>query len=261
MRNKNSLFEYPLTAEEKDASFYFPNEFKSNRGDSIILSSISETLQQMGQVNLSIEPHSFETYRFTYRRAFHEPIVITISKDSIIVVTDYNWTEQYYEYDTTKLTNNEIELLNIWKKHQLTRISTEYSLKDSFINHSPAFIENRRIIDSLGRQIPLLLDTSYMYSLNEKSFTKKIVLHKQKISRIPLSMIERWKFIYYMRTFRFWSMDNIDNSIGLDGSEWILEANTKDGYYFVYSWEPTFVFKNLCMKYLKYADLAEEDIY
>jgi hypothetical protein len=264
-QERDSIFPYPSISDKIDTSFYFPNKFKFNRGDSIVLSSVSESLTQMGQANIAIRPLSVETYRFTYLRAFDETLIITMTKDSMIILKDYNGIEINYKYDDSKLTKQEMKIHNVWGSYQMNKILLDAEIPDSIKarpNVAKAIKRNIRINDSLARLYPLIIDSNYMNQLDEKMKTKYIYHHKQTIKRIPLTIKERETILSSVDKYKFWSMKNTNNLfVGLDGSSWILEANTKDGYYFVYSWEPDGDFKSLCMQFLKYADLKEDKIY
>jgi hypothetical protein len=265
VQERDSLFPYPSISDKIDTSFYFPNKFKANRGDSIVLSSVSESLIQMGQINLSFRPLSDETYRFTYLRAFDEPLIITMTRDSMIVVNDYNAIDINYKYDDSKLTKQEMKIHDVWGSYQMNKILLDSKIPDSIKarpNVAKSIRENIRINDSLARLYPLIIDTNYMDQLDEKMKTKIITHHKQTIKRIPLTIKECEKILSFVDKYNFWTMRNTNNLfIGTDGSDWVLEANTKEGYYFVYSWVPEGDFKNLCMQFLKYADLKEDEIY
>jgi hypothetical protein len=259
-------FNYPSTGELIDSSFYFPKQYKMDFKDSIVLTSTSEYFRKLGLENLSIKPHKDEVYRFSYVRAFHEPVIICIYKDSIIVTKDYSGTEILFDYDFTKISISENELLGYWGNFKCNEAIIDKMIQDSIkkkVNNSTFSIAYKRgKIDSLLKKYPAIADTSYMKKLDNKVRVEKIVTHKAKTVNIKNDYNNYKLLLASIDKYEYWKMKNTNNVLGgCDGSEWILEANTKNGYYFVYSWEPEGDFKKLCLEFLKYSDLKDEEIY
>ncbi len=264
-RNENG-FNYLSETEVNNNSFYFPKQFLKNKDDSIVLSSVTDLIKKFGFDNLSNKPLDIETYRFTYIRAFHSPIIIKVTSDSVIVSNDYNGIDTNYVYDLSKLTKKETDIMNLWGSFQFNKITIDSKIPDSVLRKRPNIIEvkkeKQRLNDSLAKICPLIIDSIYMNHLHDKARIKKIHIHKTSIKSVPITKKD-FKIIHdAFEHYKFLSMKNMDRLfIGTDGSEWILESNKKNGYYFVYRWEPNDDFRKLCDEFLKFSDLKKNEIY
>ena len=259
----NRGFKYP--SEIKDSSYYFSIDFKLDIKDSIVLYSTSEYFKKVGLQNLSLGWQGFDIYRFVYLRAFHEPYFITLYNDSIIIVKDFDWIEYNYEYDLTRLTKKEQDIYELWGKYKFNRISIDRKYPDSILKTRPNLIKsinkNKRANDSLIRICPLIADTDYMNKLDSKAKITHVVNHKAITKKVLINSKIYNQMLKSIEGYGFWRMKNTMNALGVDGSDWILEANTEFGYYFVFAWEPDGDFKKLCMEFLKYTDLKKNEIY
>ena len=80
----------------------------------------------------------------------------------------------------------------------------------------------------------------------------------------PISDIVWWESQKYLEGMKFWGMPFEDESRGLDGSEWILEASGAKPYHFVTEWTPrASPLKKFCERLIKlaYLRINKEDMY
>jgi len=259
-------FRFPQSGDLIDSSFFFPQQFKKDHEDSIILTTTSEYFKKIGLNNLSISPAFIEVYRFTYIRAFDEPVVVLVYKDSIITIKDYNGLDTVFDYDDSKLSKEEFRIREIWGNYKFNTILLDRHLPDSVVIREPnlakAIEKQKKFRDSIFSICPLIADSVYINKLIDKTQKRRIVQHKAIRNRIPINESGFKNIKEAIDRYGFWTMKNTNNLfIGVDGSEWILEANTIDSYNFVYSWEPDGFYRKLCMEFLKFTDLKGKEIY
>lgn len=72
-------------------------------------------------------------------------------------------------------------------------------------------------------------------SIKKTNLKSDIVLNKTK----KVSLDNWTNFVNLLDKHNFWEMVPVEREIGLDGSEWILEAHCKDRYWFVNRWAPS----------------------
>lgn len=259
-------FRFPKSGDLIDSSFFFPQQFKKDYKDSIVLTTTSEYFKKIGLNNLSISPALREVYRFTYIRAFDEPVVVLVYKDSIITIKDYNGLDTVFDYDDSKLSKEESRIREIWGNYKFNTTLLDRYLPDSVIIKKPslskAIEKQKKFRDSIFSICSLIADTVYINKLIDKTQKRRIVQHYSIRNRITINESDFKNIKETLDKYGFWTMKNTNNLfLGVDGSEWILEVNNIDSYNFVYAWEPEGNFRLLCMELLKYANLKEKEIY
>lgn len=262
----NKGFRFPQSGDLIDSSFFFPQQFKKDYKDSIVLTLTSKYFKKIGLNNLSISPALKEVYRFTYIRAFDEPVVVLVYKDSIITIKDYNGFDTVFEYDDSKLSKEESRILEIWGNYKLNTILLDRHLPDSVVikrpNLAKAIEEQKKFRDSIFSIYPLIADTVYINRLNAKTQKQRIIQHNAIRNKITINKSDFRKIKKTLDRYGFWTMKNTNNLLeGTDGSDWILEVNNTDSYNFVFAWEPEGDFRLLCLEFLKYANLKNKKIY
>lgn len=75
---------------------------------------------------------------------------------------------------------------------------------------------------------------------------------------IALSERDWVEFENLLKNCSFWTMEPIDSSLGIDGSEWIIEGHKKNKYWFVNRWSPENVFKDVGLFLIKKSELKEK---
>jgi hypothetical protein len=259
-------FGFPQSGDLIDSSFFFPQQFKKDYKDSIVLTTTSEYFKKIGLTNLSISPALKEVYRFTYIRAFDEPVVVLVYKDSIITIKDYSGLDTVFDYDDSKLSKEESRIREIWGNYKFNTILLDRHLPDSVVIKKPslakAIEKQKKFRDSIFSICPLIADTVYINKLIDKTQKRRIVQHYSIRNRITINESDFKNIKETLDKYGFWTIRNTNNLfVGTDGSEWILEVNNIDTYNFVYAWEPEGNFRLLCMELLKYANLKEKEIY
>jgi hypothetical protein len=86
--------------------------------------------------------------------------------------------------------------------------------------------------------------------------TASIVYNETK----QLSKQEWEEFEYLLNSFSFWMAQPCEESDGLDGSEWTIEAHLKNRYWFVSRWSPKNNFRK-AGEYLINKSGIKEEIY
>ncbi len=259
-------FRFPQSGDLIDSSFFFPQQFKKDYKDSIVLTTTSEYFKKIGLNNLSISPALREVYRFTYIRAFDEPVVVLVYRDSIITIKDYNGLATVFDYDDSKLSKEESRIREIWGNYKFNTILLDRHLPDSVVIKKPnlakAIERQRKFRDSIFSICPLIADTVYINRLIAKTQKQRIIQHNAIRNKITINKSDFKNIEKTLDRYGFWTMKNTNNLfVGTDGSDWILEVNNVDSYNFVFAWEPEGDFRLLCLEFLKYANLKDKEIY
>jgi hypothetical protein len=166
---------------------------------------------------------SVETFRFLWLRNFHEPVLITVSKDGRetylntkmlnekppIYTTVYN----YYGNDMSDFSGDDFSGGDlITEENNIEKLWKEYPKADSIVvPHN---------------NIKFLVDTTFKLDS------------------------EKWnEFIKLVYLCGFWEQKPIKSWGGCDGAQWVLEGQTYDKYHFVSRWSPKDEFR-VCCEYL-----------
>lgn len=228
-----------------DTTTYFPLDLAKNRGDSLIIYGESAYLKAINEKKIYGCLLENDVLRLTYRRAFHEPVMIRITKDSLIIKYDVEAIVDQSVYNMTKLSEDECE---IWEAFD------EY---DSYIRFDQT--ENA---DSILKLYPKILDSSYIKNLENKMYEPEFVKHHLRTQKVKITKREYRILLDSIDMSTFWMKDNFNHVFaGMDGSDYLLEVSTKDHYHFVYDWQPNEDFKKVCKLLLNYTDIKESDIY
>jgi hypothetical protein len=262
--SKLQRFDYLTSGEKIDTLKYFPEKAKDYIHNDYTLNAISECLKKMEQINLSLKYLNTETYRFTNFPYFDNPIVITVTRDSIVVTIDYDWEQEHFDLDSTKLNIEENRIL----KSAMACYGNSFALKEysqSDFQNNPEILNKiskyKSINDSLFNKYPIIIDTSYIDSLIQKESNNTIQVHNKTIKRARVKEQDYKTFIKSLDNLGFWKKPNpYKGYLATSYWNWTLEANTRNGYYYVCSWETEINFKKLILEFLEKTDLRIDKI-
>jgi hypothetical protein len=247
-------YPYPEHVADKDTNFYFyPIRNKVPRSDSFHDALAFMSYRDLDEPNLSITPMAEDEFRLTYQPALGPgPLVIVLTKDSIIVKQG-SLTDEYMRlYEGVQLDSLEQQLVKLLDYH--------YPLDDTSAHHSP---RRRHYLDSMGRRYPGLYDPAYYRFLLDKEFahTKALFTYTKKSIKTKQEDFDR--FVTLVNASGYWhlpiSMPCKDPP--MDGWGYTLEANTSSKYNIVMagSCEPdTSQFSKACQELVRYAGLGKE---
>ena len=202
---------------------------------------------------------------------FYFPHQILVDTGEIVGGLD---TFELKWYSTTLFAFDEPILFNYYQGHEIYR----FLYLRSF--HTPIVISLHRddsevwiVTKKLDRQ-PRFIDfyevdtTSYdqldttqssiapLHKLVKADRTANISLNEKKV----LSESEWTKFDSLLLACQYRTLAPSLNKMAIDGSEWIIEAHLRSGYYFVKRWSPEDKFAD-CGKYLIELSGLQEDVY
>ena len=167
----------------------------------------SDLLKQLGEKSLADRYYGHEIIRLTAIRSFKNHFsILLVNKENEVQLTikeTYRDTRPVDNGDTTKITFDIIEFDSVTGKYFDVR-------KFMSIGNNPIDGEiERKPIDPLLKNETTKLKTSDWNDLTK-----------------------------LLKTTSFWTMQPTDSIQGFDGSHYILETHSKDGYYVVDRWSP-----------------------
>lgn len=203
---KDTTISKPNGKLKDSLTFYFPATIKI---DTLVTEIKLDTLKQKAYsayLYNANEPILFnyylghDIYRFVWSRAFNPPIIFTLNKDE-----DKVWL-------TTKTLDRHPIVMDIeW---------TDFVPPPTNPDGTP---------DTISEYIRPEPD-----SVTKADRFAKIVINETK----NYSNTEWTKFEQLIKDANYWGMVPTYNTIGQDGSTWIIEAHTKNKYWFVDRWAP-----------------------
>jgi hypothetical protein len=204
--------------------------------------------QPYNEPNLSIRPQPKETFRITYRTAFHDAVIISFNEDSLTVKKN-NGTYRY-KTDTTGLTAIE--------KVHLALLDRWYPIDT--LTYKPW---RKRYFDSLVKLYPQLPDRAYYHKLIEKTIAYSDEKFSFETTKYPITKEQYKSLVEGINTSGFWSLPyHIDCAASIaDGVEFTFEANTKKKYKVVWVFScpnDTSNFHKACQKIVEAAKMDEE---
>lgn len=211
-------YDYPKDISAKDTNLYY-HQLQGLIPERVAFYDTYLYLfyQSYNEPNLSIRPQRKETFRITYRTAFHDAVIISFNEDSLTVKKN-NGTYRY-KTDTTGLTDIEkvhLDLLDRW--YPIDTLTYKPWLKQYF--------------DSLVKLYPQLLDRAYYHKLIEKTIAYNDEKFSFETTQYPLTKEQYKSLVEGINTSGFWSLPYQINCKALlaDGVEFTFEANTKKKY-------------------------------
>jgi hypothetical protein len=242
-------YDYPAHVDDKDTNFYYyPLKDKLSRKDSFENADDYRTYQTFHEPNISLKPAITETIRFFYTGWGELPLLITITKNTIIVKRGYPGYD--YVYDETKLSDLEKKHLRILQRDfPLEKVSTDNRRK--------------KYIDSMAKLYPQLFDVNYYESL----IKKRTILKK-----IPFTYTEKKKSITNTQFDNLIKMINSSDYWQLpfeiecketitEGSAYQLEVSTQNKYNIVRGFacpDDTSKFVKTCQQIINLAQLDKK---
>ena len=224
--------------------YFFPTEPEMNWIDSSILKISTDYLKSVKESSLFCFQPISESFRFVYIRSFHNPLMIKITADSIIIKKDFDGMEVDTVLNIPKLPPEEAEILRTWVRYQGNWNKTTKEL--------------------FYKKYLRVFDTNYINYLTKKALDISYKYHKLHVSRIPNCKIDFENLKEHLRKSGFWDTRLKINMMSpcLDGAIWFLEAQSKDCYHFYYIHCPDDgPFKELCLDFIRYANLQDNEIY
>ena len=238
-------YAYPKYVEDKDTAFYcYPLKDVISTADSMRESNSYYFLKVFDEYNLSLRPEKKETFRFINVCSMGPSAIIVLSQDEIIVKTQTKgWIYPYR--DTTKLTEKEREHFHL--------------LRNWFPLNDTIHKKWRKVyFDSMTQAYPELLDPNYYQVLMDKSADFGPEKFSYILKRIPIS-IDTFKYIVNkINESGYWQLpyEISCKYIPMDGCGFILEANTKDKYNIVASFDcGESKYSQACQELVKYAKM------
>jgi hypothetical protein len=192
---------YTFTGNED----FFPQEVQGI--ESFPADEYSDLLKQLDEKSLADKYRGYEIVRLTVRRSFqtHFTILIERTEDGVNLTEKetYGDARTVNNGDTTKITYDIIELDSVSGKYFEVR-------KFMPMGDGPIEVEiERKIVDPLLKNKATKLETVAWNSLTE-----------------------------LLNQASFWKMFPVDSTRGFDGSHYILETHSENGYYVVDRWSP-----------------------
>ena len=236
-------FRYQNETSSVDRLFYFPLESKMKTKDKWMLSHLSEELLKIGQENLSLEPLEKETYRYTFFTSCGEPVVVKITEDSVVIKNGYNGIDTVSVLNYMKLNKKEEKIIRLWSDAQSYQSRMEDLKQKKDNSHQLAVFTEMytNTMGSLRKVYPNVSNTAYFDHLNKLSLERTYHQHKATIIRRAIKKNEFDQLLFEFNYRKFWRLKNYRESNepppSLGCSAELIEANTKEGFYFVYDLE------------------------
>lgn len=168
-----------------------------------------------------------DVFRFLWIRSFHRPVLITLEhKDKITLNTKILVTQPKFLtiiYNPYGNTKNDNNLY-IWTSMDMQTASKEYPDADSIVLPKS--------------DVKIALDTTYILTT------------------------QQWNnFVTLVDSCKFWELEPLKRELGLDGAEWILEAQQSEKYHYVVRWSPADTYRRCCVYLIKLSAAKDEEIY
>jgi len=238
-------YDYPTTVN--DSSYYFyPIQKKFSRYDSLRISMWYHLYHAFNEPNLSLAPAKEDIFRIYFADSKSVTTMITLTKEEIVVKRQIGISD-LYERDTNRL--NELE------RFHYRYIRYKYPLEGRYAPGTAA----KRVADSLIKLYPQLISPVYFKYLLEKLRKPENELEYTIVKKaIPYD--EYYRLVSFINSNGYWQMPakiECDPYI-IHPYSYILEANTKHKYNFVWSYscpDDTTHFANICQEIIKAAGL------
>ena len=224
-KNNKTKIDYPKGGYDFSANvgnkysdfYYYPIKDLEPRNDSVWDGIIYKYYDAFNELNLSIKPAEYPTFRFFYHGFRQVPIIITLTNKYIIVKSG----EKYQDI----LVPNEDKLTEVekWQYSVLTR----YYYTDSN-KLSPMW---KHVLDSALVIYPQLLDTKYFRYLIDKVVSP----NRQFTYSTIIKSISNKDFEYLVNKINssgYWELPStiLCKELIADGVGFTLEANTTKKY-------------------------------
>ena len=200
--NEQGLPKYSTT-------FYYPSTIRKDTNivktgiDSFILNWYSSALYAAKEPILYNYYLGHDIYRFLWLRSFHRPVVFSFNRDGNkiwLTTKELNKQPDFFDqYAPIKFVAP--ELLPI-SKYDTTQIRDKEK-------------EDRKIIKKADRKAEIILNQT-----------------------INLTEQEWDEFETILNNCSFWTSKPYIETLGLDGSEWIIEGHLRSKYWFINRWSP-----------------------
>lgn len=169
----------------------------------------------------------YECYRLLWLRSFHRPVMITIKRlDKIILNTKI--LSQIPSFETYIYVKDygpeKINGIILSDDTNIEHLRKEYPKADSIV------------VPKLETKLDL--DTTYVIQIQQWEEFKKLISE-----------------------CGYWGLKPTESTMGLDGSEWILEGQIQRKYKFVDRWSPKNSFAKCCKYLISLSAAKDEEIY
>ncbi len=238
-------YNYPTTVV--DSSYYFyPIQKKFSRYDSVRISMWYHLFHAFNEPNLSLAPAKDDIFRIYFADSKSITTMITLTKDEIVVKKQIGFSD-LYAGDTNRL--------NVLERFHYRYIRHKYPLEEKYAPGTAA----KRVADSLIKLYPQLIRPAYFKYLLEKVRRPENEI-KYTIVKKPIPHGEYYRLVSFINSNGYWKMPTkleCDPYI-IHPHSYILEANTKRKYNFVWSYscpDDTTHFANICQEIIKAAGL------
>lgn len=221
---ESASFSKPNGQPKDSASYFFPTEL--NFGDSVVKTGL-DTFNlnwYSSQLFPTKEPILFnyylghDIYRFTWLRSFDNPVVLTINKKD-----DKVW-------------------LTVKK-----------------LDRHPQFMPTRVIADFVPPKFGEPYDTTKKMDLDKYPIEQPDRHANLEINETKSLTATEWnEFENLLTKTNYWTMSPTQESFGLDGAQWIIEAHFLNKYWLVDRWSPEDNYKQVGLYLIKLSGLDEE---
>lgn len=221
---ENANFSKPNGDPIDSLSYFLPTELKYR--DTLVKTGL-DTFQlnwYSSQLFPTKEPILFnyylghDTYRFTWLRSFDNPVVLTINKKG-----DKVW------------------------------------LTVKRLDRHPQFMPTRIITDLVPPKVGEPYDTTEKIDFNKYPIKQPDRRADLAINEIKSLSVTEWnEFENILAKTNYWTMTPTQESFGLDGAQWIIEAHFSNKYWLVDRWNPEDSYKQAGVYLIKLSGLDEE---
>jgi len=224
--------------------YYFPSEI--TRDSNTIETNIKDWDNEYASTSLKCfnEPILYNTeqqariFRLLYLRSFHNPILVKIEKfDTAIVLT-------------TKILDRQPEwLVKIYPRRKFIppKIAPLHEGNDSVKQDN----------DEHNKRIDKLIEADHDYKIDSVAYPARFA--NINLDTSILLNVNIWDTLMLMlNECNYWDTPTTNSTIGLDGSDWILESYANNQYWFVSRWSPKDCFRDCCEYLLSISNIENE---
>lgn len=246
-------YPYPEHFTDKDTNFYFyPVRDKFSRQDSFRDATAYMSYRDLCEPNLSLKPMPNDIFRLSYQAALRDgPIIIILTRDSIVVKHGHHTEEWESLPDTSRLDPLDRQLVRI--------LDDNYPLDDKQRRRS---VWRQHYLDSMGHLHPQLYDPAYYRSLIDKEYPHSNLLFSYQRRSEKITSKDFDHLVQVINASGYWNLPiQIPcKSPPFDGWGYTLEANTAKQYNMVSSGscDVTGPFDRACQELINYAGLGKE---
>lgn len=229
---------------KSDTIFLFPYEYRDTGYKNRDLEYESKWLSFFNE-NKLYDVDSLKQYiRLSYWRSFHDPLIIRLEQNKA-VVKSAGLEALETHYDSTMLTENELELLEAY--HSYGENFDSPNIRNQLVTRYPAIRNDRQKV-------------LYLEFIKSQFPKADSLVYAEEINGIKESNLN--EFFMKLDSINFWSMDREYSESDTDGSSFVLEAKNGDKYRIVQCTNCV-VLDLIHMRndLLKFTDLKKDKIY